>query len=68
VACAIRAALQQFNISAKIVLLGTPGQWNLFVVGLGSVLSLSFLAEEGGSGKLVLLEKGAYDGMAACLM
>lgn len=27
-----------------------------------------YAAEEGGSGKIVLLEKGAYDGMAACLM
>lgn len=26
------------------------------------------LAEEGGSGKLTLLEKGAYKGMDACLM
>ena len=26
------------------------------------------LAEEGGSGKVVLLEKGAYEGMDACLM
>lgn len=49
VACAIKAALQQFNIPGKVVLLGTP-------------------AEEGGSGKLVLLDKGAYEGMAACLM
>lgn len=26
------------------------------------------LAEEGGGGKAILLEKGAYEGMAACLM
>ena len=26
------------------------------------------LAEEGGSGKVVLLEKGAYEGMDVCLM
>ncbi|KAF8639157.1 hypothetical protein AX17_001645 [Amanita inopinata Kibby_2008] len=49
VACALKAALQQFNIPGKITLLGTP-------------------AEEGGSGKVILLEKGAYDGMDVCLM
>ena len=26
------------------------------------------VAEEGGSGKVALLEKGAYEGMDACLM
>jgi len=49
VACAIKAALEQHNITGKVVLLGTP-------------------AEEGGSGKVILLEKGAYKGMDACLM
>ncbi|KAJ3880761.1 hypothetical protein F5051DRAFT_149379 [Lentinula edodes] len=49
VACAMRAVLEQFNISATIQLLGTP-------------------AEEGGGGKIKLLEKGAYKDMAACLM
>ncbi|PPQ95365.1 hypothetical protein CVT26_008210 [Gymnopilus dilepis] len=34
----------------------------------GKVVLLGTPAEEGGSGKVVLLEKGAYDGMAACLM
>lgn len=49
VACAIKAALEKFDLSAKIVVLGTP-------------------AEEGGGGKVILLEKGAYEGMSACLM
>ncbi|KAF8635628.1 hypothetical protein AX15_000267 [Amanita polypyramis BW_CC] len=49
VALALKAALQQFNISGKISLLGTP-------------------AEEGGSGKAILLDKGAYADMDVCLM
>ncbi|PPQ77930.1 hypothetical protein CVT25_015405 [Psilocybe cyanescens] len=34
----------------------------------GTVVLLGTPAEEGGSGKVVLLDKGAYEGMAACLM
>jgi len=49
VACAIKVALQEFDIAGNVVLLGTP-------------------AEEGGSGKIMLLENAAYEGMAACLM
>ncbi|KAL0961090.1 hypothetical protein HGRIS_006072 [Hohenbuehelia grisea] len=49
VACALKAAMENWDISGKIVILGTP-------------------AEEGGGGKKILLEKGAYDGMDACLM
>ncbi|KAJ7672571.1 hypothetical protein DFH06DRAFT_1176795 [Mycena polygramma] len=49
VACAIKAAFEEFNISGKIQLLGTP-------------------AEEGGSGKVKLLDKGCYKEMDACLM
>ncbi|KAI0718570.1 aminoacylase 1-like protein 2 [Cerioporus squamosus] len=49
VACAVKAALIKFDISGRVVLLGTP-------------------AEEGGGGKLVLLDKGAYEGMDACVM
>lgn len=30
--------------------------------------SIGFLAEEGGGGKVILLERGAYDGMDICLM
>ncbi|KAI0634093.1 hypothetical protein C8Q77DRAFT_1055258 [Trametes polyzona] len=49
VACGVKAALAQFNISGTVVLLGTPG-------------------EEGGAGKAILLEKGAYEGIDACVM
>ncbi|KAH8829121.1 hypothetical protein DL96DRAFT_1462999 [Flagelloscypha sp. PMI_526] len=49
VALALREALLKFDISGKIVLLGTP-------------------AEEGGSGKVKLLEKDAYKGMDICIM
>ncbi|KAH9937760.1 aminoacylase 1-like protein 2 [Epithele typhae] len=34
----------------------------------GSIVLLGTPAEEGGSGKAILLEKGAYEGMDACLM
>ncbi|KAF8960876.1 hypothetical protein BDZ97DRAFT_1921766 [Flammula alnicola] len=34
----------------------------------GKIVLLGTPAEEGGSGKVVLLEKGAYQGMDACLM
>ncbi|KAI0729486.1 hypothetical protein C8Q72DRAFT_828620 [Fomitopsis betulina] len=34
----------------------------------GTVVLLGTPAEEGGGGKTILLEKGAYEGMAACVM
>ncbi|OCH92754.1 hypothetical protein OBBRIDRAFT_726149 [Obba rivulosa] len=34
----------------------------------GSVVLLGTPAEEGGGGKIILLDRGAYDGMDACLM
>ncbi|KAI1788274.1 aminoacylase 1-like protein 2, partial [Ganoderma leucocontextum] len=49
VAIAVKAALDKFDISGSVILLGTP-------------------AEEGGSGKAILLDHGAYDGMDACIM
>ncbi|KAI0822420.1 hypothetical protein BC628DRAFT_1316738 [Trametes gibbosa] len=49
VACAVKAALDKFDINGSVVLLGTPG-------------------EEGGAGKAILLERGAYEGLDACLM
>ncbi|KAK7461001.1 hypothetical protein VKT23_008928 [Stygiomarasmius scandens] len=49
VACAMKAALEHFDISGTIQLLGTP-------------------AEEAATGKVVLLEKGAYKDMDVCLM
>ncbi|EIW79557.1 hypothetical protein CONPUDRAFT_154956 [Coniophora puteana RWD-64-598 SS2] len=49
VACAVKAAMEKFDISGEVVLLGTP-------------------AEEDCSGKVKLLEIGAYKDMDACLM
>ena len=67
VACAIKAALEKHNISGKIELLGTPG--NPFSHQLVHAFSAHIsVAEEGGSGKVALLEKGAYKDMDACLM
>ncbi|KAJ3482416.1 hypothetical protein NLI96_g6995 [Meripilus lineatus] len=49
VACALKDVLLKWNISGKIILLGTP-------------------AEEGGAGKVELLNRGAYQDMDICLM
>ena len=68
VACAIKAALEKHNLSGKIVLLGTPGN-RIFLAIIDHGISAHIsLAEEGGSGKVALLEKGAYKGMDVCLM
>lgn len=66
VAIAIRAALEKHKLSGKIVLLGTPGA-HLVPYAMAPVL-MFWSAEEGGSGKVVLLGKGAYEGLDACLM
>ena len=68
VACAIKAAIQKFNISATVVLLGTPGQ--LYIPPHHITLLYRPLpsAEESGGGKLLLLDAGAYKEMDACLM
>lgn len=66
VACAIKAALEQHNLSGKVVLLGTPGSDLLLID--GTISAHLLVAEEGGSGKVALLEKGAYEGMDVCLM
>jgi len=65
VACAMKAAMEQFNISGTIQLLGTPG---LFLKDLNVYRLTWNLGEEGGSGKVKLLEKGAYKDMDICLM
>ncbi|THU88083.1 bacterial exopeptidase dimerization domain-containing protein, partial [Dendrothele bispora CBS 962.96] len=49
VACAMKTALEKFDVSGSIQLLGTP-------------------AEEAATGKVVLLEKGAYKDMDVCVM
>ena len=48
-AIATARALEHFDLSGRVVLLGTP-------------------AEEAGGGKVVMIERGAYDGLDACLM
>ena len=71
VACAIKAAMEKFDIAGSVVLLGTPGEGVSYrtLHSLGWCSSYQFrIAEEGGSGKAILLEKGAYKGMDACLM
>ena len=70
VACAVKAAMDKFGVSGSIVLLGTPGASDAdFFAEKGWALRFtSSTGEEGGSGKVLLLEKGAYEGMDACLM
>jgi metal-dependent amidase/aminoacylase/carboxypeptidase family protein len=66
VACAVRYVLEEFNIPGSIVLLGTPGaSHHLSVIMAWCEVRK---AEEGGYGKVKLLEKGGYEGMDACLM
>lgn len=68
VALSLRAALVKFNISGKISLLGTPGTL-LQHKPIAVAPHYSFiLAEEGGAGKAILLDKGAYEDMDICLM
>jgi metal-dependent amidase/aminoacylase/carboxypeptidase family protein len=65
VALAIKAALIEHDIPGKVILLGTPGIILYFYEG---VIFKINLAEEGGQGKVILLKKGAYKEMHACLM
>ena len=66
VACAIRAALERFDVPGTVVLLGTPGE--CLRVRRGGLLTAGRAAEEGGYGKVQLLNKGAYEDMDICLM
>lgn len=63
---AVKAALQTHDIPGKIILLGTPG------IGFSSTRVVPLLniaiAEEGGGGKILLLERGAYREMDLCIM
>jgi metal-dependent amidase/aminoacylase/carboxypeptidase family protein len=65
VALAAKAALIEHDIAGKVVLLGTPGMWYSPFC-MHDVQDKT--AEEGGQGKVILLEKGAYKGMDACVM
>lgn len=67
VALAVKTALERHSVPGKVVLLGTPGASHflcVFVV-LGSSIHL---AEEGGGGKIILIERGGYKDMDACVM
>jgi len=58
--------LEKYSIPGKIILLGTPGLSLLEKVS-NSFLKILGQAEEGGDGKVILLEKGAYEGMDVTL-
>lgn len=66
VALALKSVLEVHQIPGTVILLGTPGLLDLF--GLESSSSDALLAEEGGGGKAILLERGAYKEMNLCLM
>ncbi|KAH9962121.1 hypothetical protein BC827DRAFT_1199040 [Russula dissimulans] len=55
---AIAGVAVAFAVKAALIAHGIPGK----------VVLLGTPAEEGGQGKVILLEKGAYRGMDACLM
>ena len=68
VAIAIKAALQaQRHVSGKVVLLGTPGVYNFNLCAF-SLTSYANPAEENGGGKIILLNRGGYADMDACIM
>ncbi len=67
VACGIKYTLEERDISGTVVLLGTPGEFLCYPNDDDNFLTLT-TGEEGGGGKVILLEKGAYEGMDACLM
>jgi metal-dependent amidase/aminoacylase/carboxypeptidase family protein len=67
VSLAIKAALIEHDIPGKVILLGTPGMI-LYIFKFEGMICKTSTAEEGGEGKVVLLEKGAYREMDACLM
>lgn len=67
-ACAIKAALKEHDISGKIILLGTPGMASSAVAHPTNLLESESTAEEGGRGKVKLLDCGAYEEIDVCLM
>lgn len=67
VALAAKAALENLRIDGKVVLLGTPGMFFFCIGEVDGRITLE-AAEEGGFGKVILYEKGAYDEMDVCLM
>lgn len=70
VALAVKTALEKHNVPGKVVLLGTPGASLFFFFAYFRYLGLIriILAEEGGGGKIILIERGGYKDMDACVM
>lgn len=69
VALALKAALQTHNVPGKVVLLGTPGSLHSFLILIRLLTHISSSpAEEAGGGKVILLERGGYKDMDACIM
>lgn len=68
VALAVRVALEKHNVPGKVVLLGTPGASHFVVRFRCFGLIHAHLAEEGGAGKAILIERGGYKDMDACVM
>lgn len=66
VAIGVKAAMEKHHIPGQIVLLGTPGK-NAYKI-LISLKVILAIAEEGGGGKILLLEKGGYKDMDVCIM
>ena len=65
VACAIKKAILKHNISGTVILLGTPGECPSTRC---ICPTLNALGEEGGMGKKIMLEAGAYKDMDGCVM
>jgi metal-dependent amidase/aminoacylase/carboxypeptidase family protein len=67
VAIAIKAALIAHNVPGSVVLLGTPGI-SIFEHVMRFVANRICVAEEGGGGKQILLDRGGYKDMDGCVM
>ena len=68
IAVGVKAALETHNINGGVVLLGTPGMRIPYLRQFVTELIYLSLAEEGGGGKILLLERGGYDDMDTCIM
>lgn len=71
-AIAAKAAMEAHQIPGKIILLGTPGPY-FFPLILSQdhrhqLTDVRYEAEEGGGGKVLLLERGAYKDMDVCVI
>ena len=66
IAVAVKAALIKHDIPGTVVLLGTPGEYTRHE--MSSCAEMRVTAEEAGCGKGILIERGAYKDMDACVM